>query len=443
MSELRGAQDLEVYLAAMRQEGQFDSSGRFTIGSQEKLRKMGDLARANAIRWLFYGVQSAVLSGGERCRLGCSRETASVAWELPSRPAWLTDLEAISLLAEDPELGEAYEHMRQALLWSLAQEPLRVSLVVEGPEGGFTLDYSQGQAQQKILPADPRLSATQIHLSFEPSEEDRRFRRPEVRGAFHAESSFRLAFCPMSVLFDGQQLSLGRMESLLRGKEKSAFTTAFKTRVKSLLLAHPRQQGESFLISAVRDHLEDFLARMQGQCRCLLLAPHLTSRRALALVHPRSLPANRYSAAGRHIKSEFSEQAADIEHYAFPQGQLITTATIPEGYLELQRSYGKQRLCLRTGLNCSSSLPGWERVFCDAVVARLGVTNNHVLVQQHGMLLDPIHLTLSEQGWVFLFDRPDLPVELTGYKAIQASAESAFSQLCLNLREQCQALVKN
>lgn len=131
MEELRGAQDLETYLATLRQEATFESTGRFTVGSQEKLRKMADLARANAIRWVFYAVQSAVLCQAQRCRLSCSRETASVAWELDRTPGWLDEAEAISQLSDRFCQDASYEHLRQALLWALAQEPLRVSLVEE------------------------------------------------------------------------------------------------------------------------------------------------------------------------------------------------------------------------------------------------------------------------------------------------------------------------
>ena len=85
----------------MRQEAEFDSSGRFTVASQEKLRKLGDLARANAIRWVFFATQAAVAGKSRHCRLGVSQQSASVAWAVDSWPTWLEDPTPLIQLTEN------------------------------------------------------------------------------------------------------------------------------------------------------------------------------------------------------------------------------------------------------------------------------------------------------------------------------------------------------
>lgn len=421
MSDLRGATELERMLADLRQEGQHESSGSFTVGAQEKLRKMGDLARANAIRWVFHATQSAVLSGCVRCRLSCSQETASVSWELPEWKPWLDQPGALAQLTE--RQGETDEdRLRLALMWALAQEPRRFSLLMESVRGGFMLEMSAEGVKQSPLAANPRAHKPRLHLSFEPIETDRRFRRPQVRGAFHSEASFRLAMCPMSVVFDGQELSSGRTQALLSGGKRNSMAVYLEQRVRSILLNHPRR-GKNLIVDALRSHMENFLQSQQGEARVDLQVVELTEGAGLALIHPTRSPSAFYRAGGDSSTYPTRMAAYDqkVQCFLAPDGRELRLFTgVPKPVQEpLTLELAGGHHWLLTDLKCQSQRLEWPRVFARSVLTHLGVARNHLLLQQHGMLLDPVPANIPEvSGWVYLRDAPGLAVELTGYQAI-------------------------
>lgn len=431
MTELRGASELESYLASLRADGNFEGTGRFTVGSQEKLRKLGDLARANAIRWVFHAVQSAVLSGSQVCRLSVSQDSASVAWELRDTPVWLTDLEALSQLAEDLGQGGDYEHLRQALLWALAQEPQTVSLVVEGPDRGFAIEYSADGVVRRPAGTHPQL---RCHLSFEPAPSDRRYRRPAVRAAFHSESSFRLAFCPISVLFDGQELSTGSIDALLKGKPQTALVAGLRARIQSVLLANPRGQEKNFLLKIWRHHLETFVRSFKGQAPVSLVAASLCERPALSLLHPRhTLPGRFLTANGRECPLHGVPK--DLDTFAFTNSEtdlaILPNGPLPPDHILLTRYRNRKNenlmICLKTPLDC---LDARERLRCEGVLGHLKIRGNHLLIQQHGMMLDPVPVEFlrGDEGWFLVLDSPETPVEITGYQAIRGPALDGLAE---------------
>lgn len=403
----------------MRQEAEFDSSGRFTVASQEKLRKLGDLARANAIRWVFFATQAAVAGKSRHCRLGVSQQSASVAWVVDSWPTWLEDPTPLIQLTEDYCPDFDYDCLRQALLWSLAQEPRFLSLMVESDQRSLVVEYTAEGVSQKELPADFGRVGVSFHLRFEPAILDRRFRRPEVRGAFHAEASYRLAFCPMSVNFEGQELSQGRIEAVLRGSRSKGFRERMQARVQSLLLEYP-QGREPFLLGLVRHHLEDYLRSMKGSCPTHLLRPELRPGGGLALQSPQQVFAAQYEGADGGV---WPGPAAltEVEVYSL----LWSPAARLAGHPVQAQSSGLEvqlgpRLFLYLPPECLMTRNRWQRILCRRVLAQLGVSGNHLLLQQHGMLLDPLPLSrIPGEGWVYLVDAPDIEVELTGYQAIR------------------------
>jgi len=385
--ELLGASQLESYLGVLRREGQLDSSGRFTISSAEHFRKLGQLSTVHAIRWVFFATQSAVAMGATRSRLSVSQDTVSVSWEVESAPAWSRDGTALADFSERHSSDPAYHFLRQGLLWALAQEPRFLSLLLEGPEPGFVIELGVEKQKFKPLPAQGK-KKTQFSMVFEPRAADRRFRRPEVRGAFHAEASFRLAFCPMAVFFDGQELSQGRLESLT----KSSGIQSQKTFLQVLI---ERPGSANLAVS---------LSSIQGKARHYWVGDR-------PVFSPPNQPQDGLEIQNFRIASE---EVSDLPLQDSDMNEPAQVGDIP---LTNYRNPQGMRRKLKTQVPWDGSFPavGFSRLRARAVLAHMRVRGNTLLLSHYGMILDPVSpLNIAQEGWVGLVAADDLPCDASG-----------------------------
>lgn len=388
--ELLGASQLESYLGHLRQEGQLDSSGRFTISSAEHFRKLGQLSTAHAIRWVFFATQSAVAMGATRSRLSVSQDTVSVSWEVEEPPLWSRDGTALADFSERYSSDPAYDFLRQGLLWALAQQPRFLSLLLEGPAPGFVIELGLEKQKFKPLLAKKQRS-TQFSLVFEPKNADRRFRRPDVRGAFHAEASFRLAFCPMPVFFDGQELSQGKLENLTKSQHS------------------PSRAGKSFFQVLLEKpgsaNLAVSLPSIQGKARNYWVAEH-------PVVSP---PGDDFEIQNFRIASE---EIADLPLQDFrmdrpPEVGEITLAS----YLNPQGM--RRQLKTRVPWDAGFPMSGFSRLRARAVLAKMRVRSNTLLLSHYGLILDPVRsLNIAQEGWVGLVATDELACDASGTVAI-------------------------
>ena len=391
MTDLRGAGDLEAYLAQLRREGQLDSSGQFSVTGAKFFEKFGELAQVHAIRWVFFATQAAVAMGASGCRLSVSQDTVSVAWEVDPSPAWCEDGAALATFSERHVSDPAYALLRQSLLWSLSQKPLYLSLLKEGPQAGFVIEC--GLQDQKYKPLPPRPGRrTQFSLVFEPNRQDRRFRRPEVRSAFQAEASFRLAFCPMRVFFDGKELSEGRLQNLSVQRRGLPTRTFYH-----LVLERPGLDNLAVAVPSVQPAQTYYV----GNGRPAFHVPSDT-RGAAQTTH------FALTSEERHALS-LLQSPADSPRL---DDELLLT--------EFPSPTGRQRLSARVPWTFDFGRPDFERVRARALIAHTQVRGSTLLVSHHGMLLDPVPLPdPGGPGWVAVIATDKMPCDASAARPVE------------------------
>lgn len=388
-----GVSELESYLSDLQEEGRLQSKGRFTLDFDKALKKLGALAQQHVHRWVFFAVQAAVGFRASEVKLSVNHRAVSVTFLLPSPSPALLNGRAFQTVEEKPDLrGDeaAEQNLRQALLWGRALNPKSFAMVVEGEHPGYLLlATSLGMEYQETA---VKKGPTTCALILAPSNKNL-----ESGSAFaatlEAEAIYRLSFCPVPAYLEGLHLSLGDSNSLIRNRS--------------------RREGNVKL-------LERYLVDPNPQ------AP------SLAVVHPKLQPAQTYAIEGRPtirrkrdwlpaprvFQMEIS--APDIEKVEWEvlegpgpfEGVTLGAWTLPEG--------AKQRLQLKLDSTLTLDAFDGERIRARALLTRMRVEGNFLVLARHGMLLNPVPVeVMPEHGWVGVIASNLVHVDASGLVAVE------------------------
>lgn len=384
-----GVSGLETYLDQLQREGELQSQGRFTVDFERALAKLGGMARQQVHRWVFFAVQAAVGFGAHKINLSANHRGVSVSFETLRPSPALLDGRAFRTIEEKPDLrgSEAAEqNLRQALLWGRALEPRSFTMAVEGEHPGFLLQASAAGMEVSPRPAREACPTTcsLVLLSFDAGS--------NWTARLQAETVYRLSFSPVPVILDGLVLSRGDSSSLLRNAG--------------------RRQGNVKLFERY------------------VLDPD-PSGPALAVLHPRLQPAWNYWIEGRPpIKRERSWQ---------PTPQVFHLEVAAPGIQEqawrvIEGEPPSQGLCLAqwtapgqpaSGLwleddpGLSLEVFAHERIRTRALLTRLRIAGNYLVVARHGMLLDAVPLTdMPGDGWVAVVASDGVQTDASGLQAV-------------------------
>lgn len=385
--------DLESYLSELQEEGRLQSQGRFTLDFDKALQKLGALAQQQVHRWVFFAVQAAVGFRASQVKLSVSHRAVSVTFELPSPSPALLDGRAFQSVEEKPDLrGDeaAEQNLRQALLWGRALNPKSFAMMVEGQHPGYLLQATlQGMEYHKTpLKGGPTNCALILAPSAQNLESGSAF-----AAALQAEAVYRLSFCPVPAYLEGLHLSLGDSNSLIRNRR--------------------RRKGNVKL-------LERYVLDPDPQ------AP------SLAVIHPKLQPAQTYAIEGRNsIRRkrdwlpaprvfQMEVSAPDIQRVEWEvldgpgpfEGVTLGEWTVPEG--------PEQHLQLKLDSALTLDAFDGERIRARALLTRMRVEGNFLVLARHGMLLNPVPVeVMPEHGWVGVVATNLVHVDASGLVAVE------------------------
>lgn len=385
---MAGASELERYLEELQTEGNLQSRGQFTLDFHKAMEKLGGMARQQVHRWLFFAVQAAVGFGAVDMRISASSRSMSVCfWLEPASPT-LLDGYSFQGVEEKPDLrGDeaAAQNLRQALLWGRALNPSSFAMVVEGDHPGYLLQATANGMEYRAMPPKGG-SRTACALVLTPGSA---YLGMNWASALQSEAVYRLSFCPVPISLDGLELSQGESSSLMRNRRRREGNVKLWERY----VLSPSAQGAS-----------------------------------LAVVHPRLQPAGGYWIEGRppllrqrnwlpasrtYWLDFAGEGVAQAPWSVAGQGSGLCLAewTQPDG-----RS---QQLWLDVDPAVELKAFGGKRVRSRALLTRLRVSGNYLVLGRHGMLLDPIPLEgLPQQGWVAVVASNQIHTDASGLVAV-------------------------
>jgi len=386
---MSGVSQLEDYLQQLQTEGQLQSRGQFSLDFEKALEKLGGMAVQNPHRWIFFAIQAAVAFQASWVRISASHRSMSLSFgfETPqAAPSLLLDGLAFQNLEDRsglPGYQEAAENLRQSLLWGRALEPPHFAMLVEGSHPGYMLSTHAAGMELKELPPRPEQPTT-CSLLLTPGP---RHSALTWNTALQAESVYRLSFCPVPINLDGLDLSLGQSSLLIRNPRRRQGNVKLWERyvlgppqaVHGLAVLHPRlQPSAGYCLEGRPPVLRD--RSWQPASRCYWLD---------------------FSAPG------LSQIAWSVLRQ--PRGFCLAEWTQPDGETGA--------LCLETEPWPELALFGGQRVLSQALLTRLRVSGNYLVLSRHGMLLDPMPLDglpMSAQGWVVVVASNALRTDASG-----------------------------
>lgn len=395
---MSGATELERYLEDLQTEGNLQSRGQFTLDFQKALEKLSGMARQNVHRWVFFAVQAAVGFGASEMRISASAQAMSLCFWVDHDCPTLLDGYSFQGVEEKPDLrGDlaAAQNLRQALLWGRALNPGSFAMMVEGDHPGYVLNATDNGMEYKDLPQKPG-TRTACALVLNPGKA---YLGLNWAAALQAEAVYRLSFCPVPLHLDGLELSLGESSSLMKNKR--------------------RREGNVKL-------WERYIFTNDSEGA------------SLAVVHPKLQPAGGYWLEGRPpFLRERSWQPVSKAYWLDFAGAGAENASlaaepargIPVAEWLEPGSEEPKRLWL--GIDPSVELPRFsgERVRTRALLTRMRVTGNYLILSRHGMLLDPLPLEgLPSEGWVAVVASNLVHTDASGLVVVQDERLRALQQ---------------
>lgn len=216
--------DAEFWLDRLRQQGQLDSSGRFTVDLQQAQRKLRHHLSSEPTAYLSRLARAAVRADAP---LSLERSRRTVVAHCPallSEPAELEQLWQSSL---------QHQPLAQAVMLALDLQPARLEICLAGSESFCSLRFEKGRAEVVRGPAGG-LRGTCFRLSG-------RQPTPEIQHLRQA-----LAYCPLPLYLNGKlvQAKLGRparpgLLSLPRQAELVVLRAHSAGRAESFWADHP------------------------------------------------------------------------------------------------------------------------------------------------------------------------------------------------------------